>query len=57
MVVLVLMGTAAPAHGDEPYCQGNPAVIYCNDFETSSWDGMEHEDDAVLVSVVALRLP
>ena len=33
----------------EPYCQQNPAV-YCNDFETHSWAGMEHEDDATLVT-------
>ncbi|MGB5659941.1 MAG: hypothetical protein WBO54_10710, partial [Thermoanaerobaculia bacterium] len=33
----------------EPYCQQNPAV-FCNDFETHTWAGMEHEDDATLVT-------
>ncbi|MGB6001490.1 MAG: hypothetical protein WBI00_13485, partial [Thermoanaerobaculia bacterium] len=33
----------------ERYCQQNPAV-YCNDFESSSWEGMEHEGDATLVT-------
>ncbi len=38
------------AHAGEPYCQANPSVVYCNDFETGSWDGMEHAGDATLVT-------
>ena len=33
----------------EPYCESNP-VVYCNDFDLGSWDGMEHEGDANLVT-------
>jgi len=46
MVVSVLFGTNAFAA--EPYCEHNP-VVYCNDFDLGSWDGMEHEGDANLV--------
>lgn len=33
----------------ELYCEQNP-VAFCNDFETGSWDGMENEPDAYLVT-------
>ncbi len=34
----------------ERYCQQN-STVYCNDFESGSWAGMEHEADATLVTV------
>jgi len=43
----ILLGGSVFA--EEPYCQSNP-VVYCNDFELGSWAGMEHEDDARLVT-------
>ena len=33
----------------EPYCDQVP-VTYCNDFEEGSWNGLEHEPDARLVT-------
>lgn len=33
----------------EPYCTQNP-VVFCNDFETNSWQGMEFESDSTLVT-------
>lgn len=47
-LVAVLVG-AGPLTAIEPYCQQNSAV-YCNDFETHSWEGMEHDGDATLVT-------
>lgn len=46
LAVLIVAGRLSAA---EPYCERNPTV-FCNDFETSSWEGMEHEGDAVLVT-------
>jgi len=48
LLVVGLVGSTALA--DEPYCQYNPTV-YCNDFELASWDGMEHEGDAAIISI------
>ena len=42
----LVVGSAAAA---ELYCELNP-LAYCNDFEAGSWEGMEHEDDATLVT-------
>jgi len=38
-----LAGLVAPglASAAEPYCEDNPAVIYCNDFESGALDGLE----------------
>jgi hypothetical protein len=33
----------------ELFCEQN-AVTFCNDFETGSWEGMENEPDAILVT-------
>ena len=47
---LVIAGlTCGAVFAEEPYCRDHP-VIYCNDFDSAAWDGMEHEDDAYLVA-------
>jgi hypothetical protein len=38
------------AEAAEPYCEGNPAVIYCNDFESGGLDGLEAGEAATVVS-------
>jgi len=48
--VLVIAGlVGGVVFAEEPYCRTHP-VVYCNDFEMATWDGMEHEDDAHLVT-------
>lgn len=42
-----LPGLAAAA---EPYCEGNPAVLYCNDFESGGLDGLEAGPAATVVA-------
>ena len=46
-VIFILM--AGIAYASEPFCLRNP-VVFCNDFDLGSWDGMEHEGDANLVA-------
>ena len=46
MVSMLLAGTV---YATEPFCQHKP-VIFCNDFDLGSWDGMEHEGDANLIA-------
>lgn len=48
-VVLVPAGASAT----EPYCVDNPAVIYCNDFEGGTLDGLEVGPRATWVSAQA----
>jgi pimeloyl-ACP methyl ester carboxylesterase len=50
LIVLAVLAVGSAASAVEPYCQGNPAVIYCNDFETGVWDGMESGGGASVVS-------
>jgi len=40
---------AGSGAASELYCQQNP-VTFCNDFESGSWEGMENEPDAILVT-------
>jgi hypothetical protein len=50
LVITILLG--GNVFAAEPFCQHNP-VVYCNDFDLGSWDGMEHEGDANLVTAGA----
>ena len=38
------------ASAAEPYCQDNPAIIYCNDFESGVLDGLEAGPAATVVA-------
>lgn len=51
-VVTLLAGLAAPglAAAAEPYCEGNPAALYCNDFESGGLDGLEAGPAATVVA-------
>ncbi len=40
----------AVASAAEPYCEGNPAILYCNDFESGGLDGLEAGPAATVVS-------
>ncbi len=39
-----------PASAAEPYCEGNPAVVYCNDFESGALDGLSAGPAASVVA-------
>ncbi len=52
-VVLGVLALASTAHGAEPYCVDNPAVIYCNDFEGGTLDGIEAGPRATLVTAAS----
>ncbi len=43
----------AVASATEPYCVDNPAVIYCNDFEAGTLDGIEAGPRATLVTAAS----
>ncbi|MCX4241981.1 hypothetical protein [Paraliomyxa miuraensis] len=45
-----LLSAPAVAMAAEPYCEGNPAVIYCNDFESGALDGIEAGPAATVVA-------
>ena len=47
---LGVAGMPALASAAEPYCENNPAVIYCNDFEAGALDGLEAGPNATVVS-------
>ncbi len=46
---MIFILTVGVAYATEPFCLSNP-VVFCNDFDLGSWDGMEHEGDANLVA-------
>jgi hypothetical protein len=50
--VMLLAALASPglAVAAEPYCEGNPAVLYCNDFESGGLDGLEAGERATVVA-------
>ncbi len=48
-LLIFALFVAANGAAAEPYCQQNP-VLYCNDFETGFWEGMEHEDDSWIIT-------
>lgn len=48
--LLSAAGASASARAAEPYCENNPAVIYCNDFESGTLDGLEAGPAATVVA-------
>lgn len=47
--VALAWAATGTAQGAEPYCESNPAVIYCNDFESGGLDGIEAGEAATIV--------